>query len=97
MFVFRVMGVITIRLVCCMLRAACKSNPFRSKKISKYEVGAGDPTLCCSMSRTVLPTHPFWLREITTDSQILAHVNTWGVQVVRYPNFFSREWKQIET
>ena len=24
-------------------------------------------------------------------------VYTWGVQVVRYPNFFSREWKQIET
>ena len=22
---------------------------------------------------------------------------TWGVQVLRYPNFFSREWKQIET
>ena len=23
--------------------------------------------------------------------------NTWGVQVLRSPNFFSREWKQIET
>ena len=22
---------------------------------------------------------------------------TWGVQVVRYPNFFLGEWKQIET
>ena len=24
-------------------------------------------------------------------------LHTWGVQVVRYPNFFSREWKQRET
>ena len=23
--------------------------------------------------------------------------HTWGVQVVRYPNFFLGEWKQIET
>ena len=23
--------------------------------------------------------------------------NTWGVQVLRYPNFFLGEWKQIET
>ena len=22
---------------------------------------------------------------------------TWGVQVLRYPNFFLGEWKQIET
>ena len=28
----------------------------------------------------------------------LSELNTtWGVQVLRYPNFFSREWKQIET
>ena len=26
-----------------------------------------------------------------------AYITTWGVQVLRYPNFFSREWKQIET
>ena len=26
-----------------------------------------------------------------------SYIHTWGVQVLRYPNFFSREWKQIET
>ena len=26
-----------------------------------------------------------------------AATNTWGVQVIRYPNFFLGEWKQIET
>ena len=28
---------------------------------------------------------------------ILMDDYTWGVQVVRYPNFFVGEWKQIET
>ena len=43
--------------------------------------------------------------DIFTAQRITQHIslnisvdyNTWGVQVVRYPNFFSREWKQIET
>ena len=27
----------------------------------------------------------------------LFHLYTWGVHVLRYPNFFLGEWKQIET
>ena len=34
------------------------------------------------------PRHLLWCRPF---------INTWGVQVLRYPIFFLGEWKQIET
>ena len=47
--------------------------------------------------REILPLLVHVLRYTTARTSSPPHTCMWGVQVLRYPNFFSREWKQIET
>ena len=78
-------------------------NSYVRVKYTNTKITFLTPVPCSSITQGVARNViPFYLPIKIETSQYrccnrASECCTWGVQAVRYPNFFSREWKQIET